>query len=134
MIGQSVIPVASLTPSLEGDSTAPTSPSDLSVKNSYVAYSKQTADMAHANGKKVVLFFHAPWCPTCKVADKEFTDRMAELPTDVVVFKTDYDSETALKSKYGITYQHTFVQIDKNGGEITKWNGGGVDEVIEKVN
>ena len=35
--------------------------------------------------------------------------------------------------KYGITYQHTFVQIDAEGKEITKWNGGKIDELLTNI-
>jgi thioredoxin 1 len=55
------------------------------------------------------------------------------LPADVVVFKTDYDTEKELKKKYGITYQHTFVLVDNEGNSIKKWNGGGVKELIEEL-
>lgn len=97
-------------------------------KGSYVPYSEQTAIQAAQDGK-AVLFFHASWCPTCKVANEAFTSRSGEIPAGVTVLKTDYDTEAELKAKYGITYQHTFVQIDENGNEITKWNGGDIEEL-----
>lgn len=80
--------------------------------------------------KKRVLFFHASWCPTCKVANQEFTNNFNNIPIDIVVFKTDYDNESALKQKYGITYQHTFVYVDGDGDELAKWNGGAIVELI----
>ena len=83
--------------------------------------------------KKRVLFFHANWCPTCKAADADFNSNLSEIPGGVVVIKTDYDNEDELKEKYGITYQHTFVQVDENGDEVTKWNGGGTAELIANV-
>lgn len=48
----------------------------------------------------------------------------------MLLFKTDYDTEKALKQKYGITYQHTFVYVDKDGKQIKKWNGGAIDALI----
>lgn len=97
----------------------------------YLTYS-ETAFEAAAD-KKRVLFFHAPWCPTCRPADAAFQSNSANIPEDVVLFKTDYDSSSALKKKYGITYQHTFVQVDEDGREVTKWNGGQLNELIAKV-
>jgi thiol-disulfide isomerase/thioredoxin len=97
----------------------------------YMDYSSSA--YAEKVGMKRVIFFHATWCPTCKVANQAFTDRTDDIPEDVVIFKTDYDSEKELKAKYGITYQHTYVQVDENGNEITKWNGGDIDELIRKV-
>ena len=38
-----------------------------------------------------------------------------------------------LAQKYSITYQHTFVQIDAEGKEITKWNGGKIDELLTNI-
>lgn len=93
----------------------------------YVTYSKASFDAA--KGKKRVFFFHATWCPTCKTANEEITGRPDGIPEDVVLFKTDYDKETALKRQYGITYQHTFVLVDENGKELKKWNGGGLAEL-----
>ncbi len=97
----------------------------------YVEYTPQ-AYAASADEKRV-LFFHAGWCPTCKAADADIAGRLDEIPEDVVIFKTDYDTETDLKDEYGITYQHTFVQVDEDGNEVTKWNGGEMDEILENV-
>lgn len=97
----------------------------------YVPYSKEAFD--NLTNKKRVYFFHAKWCPTCKVADKEFTNNSDKIPEDIVVFKTDYDTEKDLIAKYGITYQHTFVYVDSLGGEVKKWNGGGISELITNI-
>ena len=97
----------------------------------YIPYSK---DLFEKNlGKKRVYFFHAKWCPTCKAADAEFSQNGNKIPDDVVLYKTDYDNEKELKTKYGITYQHTFVLVDENGNEIRKWNGGDIAELEENT-
>ncbi len=100
---------------------------------SYLDYSGQAVAEAQKNGKKVVLFFHAAWCPYCKAADAAFKANPDKIPAEVVLLKTDYDSQTALKQKYGITYQHTFVQIDNNGNMVTKWVSGDVDLLNKNV-
>lgn len=97
----------------------------------YISYSKDTYDQAAA--KKRVLYFHATWCPICKVVDEELTEKADQIPSGTVVLKTDYDSETELKKKYGVTYQHTFVQVDAEGKKVTAWNGGGVRELMANV-
>ena len=81
---------------------------------SYKDYSIATVEAEQKAGNKVVLFFHAPWCPFCKAANTEFMSRANEIPSGVTVLKTDYDSNSELKQKYGVTYQHTFVQIDND--------------------
>lgn len=103
------------------------------VAGSYVDYSPTAVATATQNGGKAVLFFHASWCPTCKVANQEFTSKAAQIPAGVTVIKTDYDSSTELKKKYGVTYQHTFVQVDSAGNELAKWNGGAIEQLKKEV-
>lgn len=43
----------------------------------------------------------------------------------MLIFKTDYDRERDLKSKYGVVTQDTFVQIDSNDQVVSTWNSGG---------
>lgn len=94
----------------------------------YIEYSPDA--FAAAADKKRVYFFYAPWCPTCVPTDKEFNANLSKIPEDVMLFRTDYDTSTELKQQYGITYQHTFVQVDSDGNEVKKWNGGGINELI----
>lgn len=95
-------------------------------KGSYTTYDQ--AKLANAESGKVVLFFHAPWCPTCKEANKNFEASTA--PNGLTLLKVDYDSSNDLKKKYGVTYQHTFVQVDKDGNLLKKWNGSnGYDDI-----
>lgn len=100
-----------------------------STAGTYEAYSSAQATAAHKAGKKVVLFFHADWCPFCVEADKQFKARLSELPANTIILKTNYDTEMALKKKYAVTYQHTFVQIDADGNLVSKWNGGDVENL-----
>jgi thioredoxin 1 len=86
-----------------------------------------------ARGERRVLFFHATWCPTCKAADADIRAKLSELPKDVALFKTDYDKEVALKTRYGVTYQHTFVLVDSAGNALKKWNGGSMADVLSNL-
>lgn len=141
VFAQNTAPVLEQTESTQGMTQAPTEDNAMVVgegqepqeatSTTYVPYSQTAYDAA--SDKKRVLFFHASWCPTCKVANEDFEQNTTQIPSDVVVFKTDYDTEKALKEKYEITYQHTFVQVDGQGNQVTKWNGGGVDEVITRT-
>ena len=103
----------------------------------YIQYSKSTIDSASSNRR--VLFFYASWCPTCKPADASFTQNASKIPDDVTLIRVNYNDpetdqeEKELAKKYGITYQHTFVQIDSLGKEITKWNGGQIDELLSNI-
>ena len=90
-------------------------------------------------GLKRVLFFYANWCPICRPADRDFQENMSKIPDDVVVFRVNYndpetdETEKALANKYGVTYQHTFVQVDGEGELVTSWNGGDTDELMKNI-
>lgn len=89
---------------------------------SYEAYSPEK--LARAETGDVVLFFHASWCPSCRSLNSDIENNTSSIPERVSILKVDYDKETELKKKYGITYQHTLVQVDKDGNLIKKWSGG----------
>ncbi len=100
---------------------------------SYKDYSENAVSSEQQAGNKVVLFFHAPWCPFCRAADAAFKANPEKIPANVTVLKTDYDSNTELKTKYGVTTQHTFVQIDNSGNQVTKWVSGDIDTLIKNI-
>jgi len=89
---------------------------------SYETYDE--SKLSKANDGSVVLFFHAGWCPSCKTLDANINANVTEIPDGVTILKTDYDSNAELKKKYGVTYQHTMVQVDAEGNMIKKWSGG----------
>lgn len=103
----------------------------------YIPYSQMALNSA--SNTRRVLFFFANWCPTCIPADKNFEENISKIPDDVTLIRVNYnDSDTDqeekdLAKRYGVTYQHTYVQIDKNGNEVTKWNGGQITELLSKV-
>lgn len=99
--------------------------------SNYTNYSDANIKDLVNEGKKPVIFFHANWCPTCRALDKNIEDNQANLG-DVVVLRADFDSETKLKQKYNVVAQHTLVQVDANGMEVTKWVGGNTVETITK--
>ncbi|NJK44318.1 MAG: thioredoxin family protein [Pleurocapsa sp. SU_196_0] len=104
---------------------------DTMMKSGYVEYSQKAFDSAVK--MKRVLFFAASWCPSCRGADKDINSKLKTIPENLVIFKTDYDSQTALKTKYGITSQHTFVYVDAKGAALKKWSGGGLAEIVKAV-
>jgi thiol-disulfide isomerase/thioredoxin len=71
----------------------------------------------------VVLFFRAGWCPTCRAVDSDIKANLSKIPSSLAILDVNYDNSSALKQKYGVTYQHTFVQVDKDGNLIKKWSG-----------
>ena len=88
---------------------------------SYIGF--DSAKFSNAKTGKVVIFFAAPWCPECRKLDANITANLGAIPANLTILKADYDKETALKQKYGVTYQHTMVQVDENGNLLKKWSG-----------
>ena len=106
-------------------------------KSRYIEYD-QTALVNNVD-KRRVLFFYANWCPTCRPADVSFKTNANKIPEDAILIRVNYkddntdQQEKDLADLYGITYQHTFVQIDEKGKEIAKWNGGQIDEFLANI-
>lgn len=103
----------------------------------YIEYSKTVLDQA--TNKRRVLYFYASWCPICRPANEDFIKNSSKIPEDTMVIRVNYNDpdtdqeEKDLAKKYGITYQHTFVQIDSKEKEITKWNGGQTEELLTNI-
>ena len=91
-----------------------------------VAYeSFEQIDTLASKGPTVV-YFHATWCPTCQAAMTSFRGRWPEVKAGITLVIADYDDEVQLKSRYGITYQNTYVQVSPDGTPKSVWNGGGI--------
>jgi thiol-disulfide isomerase/thioredoxin len=81
----------------------------------YQSYSEKA--FTEATGERL-LFFHASWCPQCRQLDSDIA--AATLPVNVQVFKVDYDSNQALRQKYGVTLQTTVVRVSADGSLLKK--------------
>lgn len=110
-------------------------------------------DGASLAGKPVVLWFWAPWCPTCK-ADAPNVEATAKAHGDVQVigvgglgktaemqafakdtgisFVSLADESGTVWKKFGITQQHTYVLIGADGTVVHKGGLSG-DELDAKV-
>ena len=84
------------------------------------------------DGTTKVLFFHASWCPICKAANQTLTSWYSDGKGLLTLYKVNYDNEKALKAKYGVTYQHTFVKIDGKGNLIKSITGPS-DDVLKDL-
>ena len=94
------------------------------VEMMHSVYRDYTADrFAELKGdQKFALFFHAPWCPTCRALEANILNNAEQLKEGVIL-KADYDSEVALKKEYGIRVQTSVVFFNADGSvEKTKVN------------
>jgi thioredoxin 1 len=118
------------TPTVMASESAATSPSAASA-GSYIDHAAYVRDPSAATGK-VVLFFHATWCPICREVEESLTT--APVNAGLTVVKVDFDDASELRERYGVTIQHTFVQVDPEGRQLAKWSTGTTaDEILGKT-
>lgn len=75
------------------------------------AYTPSDFAQAQANEQPVVLHFHADWCPTCRAQDKVLQSMLSHPGLDVTVLVVDYDNERALRRRFNVRTQSTFVVL-----------------------
>ncbi|MDQ3239714.1 MAG: thioredoxin family protein [bacterium] len=97
-------------------------------------YTKYKGDLEQYENKDIILFFKASWCPSCRALDGDIKSSLSDIPENVVLLELDYDTETELKRKYGVTTQHTLVQVDTEGNMIKKWSGGNrLEDLLSQI-
>jgi thiol-disulfide isomerase/thioredoxin len=97
----------------------------------YASYNSSVEEYADSN---VVLFFYADWCATCKKARGNFEASLREIPEDLTIVVVDFNTAIDLRKKYGVTVQHTFIEIDNDGEALGKWSGSvTVAEIVEQL-
>jgi thiol-disulfide isomerase/thioredoxin len=105
----------------------------MSKHGSYVTLADYNKDPSKYADSKKVYFFHASWCPICQGIDKEVSADMTKIPAGVTLIKTDFDSSTDLRQKYGVTTQYTFVQVDSSGNETAQWSATSLQKAIDGI-
>ncbi|MBB6188711.1 thioredoxin family protein [Rhodanobacter sp. MP7CTX1] len=95
-----------------------------------VPFNQAKFDQAKAAGQPVVVYFHADWCPTCRV-QQPIVARLAAEPQlkAVTIFEADFDTETALEKTLKVGQQSTFV-VFKHGQEVSRSTGQTQEPVI----
>jgi thiol-disulfide isomerase/thioredoxin len=81
-------------------------------------------------GHKNILFFSATWCPTCQATNKDIQANLDKIDPKLHLLSVDYDTNQELRTKYGVTMQHTFVEVDATGNLVKKTNGLGTVSAI----
>ena len=89
----------------------------------YLEYSENAYKLAVKNQERVVLDFHANWCPTCKAQAKSFENLADDQEVgSIKVFKVDFDNSDELKKIHGVDKQSTLVLIE-SGMEVDRSMG-----------
>jgi len=97
---------------------------DAMMKKAGVYAPYEASRLVMANTGDVVLFFKASWCPSCRALDSNIKANLEAIPAVLTILEVDYDNSAAMKQQYGVTTQHTLVQVDASGKLIKKWSGG----------
>lgn len=101
--------------------------------SAYTTLSDFDKDPTVYKDNKKVYFFHAPWCPICRGIDEDIASDTAQIPSGTTFIKTDFDSSTSLRQKFGVTTQYSFVQVDNDGNELKQWNATSLDKAIAGI-
>ncbi len=98
----------------------------------FIDWADYDADPAAYADTRVVLEFHADWCPDCRATEESLNT--VGVPAGLTVVKVDFDNSDELREKYGVTVQHTFVYVDADGNELKKWTGTHTgEEILEQT-
>lgn len=104
-----------------------------SKQGSYITLADYNKDSSKYADSKKVYFFHASWCHICQEIDKAISADASKVPSGVTIIKTNFDNSTELRKKYGVTTQHTFVQVDNDGNETAQWSGASLSDAINGI-
>jgi len=130
----SATPTATTQTPTPAESKEPSSEAAPSGPGFYITLAEYDADKSTYASTDVVLFFNAAWCSTCREARDNIEADLAGIPSDLTIVVVDFDTATDLRQKYGVTVQHTFVQIDAEGTELAKWSGSvTADEIAQNT-
>lgn len=83
--------------------------------------------------KPYVLFFHANWCPICRVMESSITAELDTFPVGTNILKANYDTEKALKDEFGIRVQSTIVVLDAGGEVVWKGQDPAMDDLKQYI-
>ncbi|MDO4791563.1 MAG: thioredoxin family protein [Buchananella hordeovulneris] len=131
MDGDHMAPSDAMSPS--ADSMSGSMSNDAMAPASYVTYADYQAAKDKFAGQKVVLFFNASWCPACRAIADALSADPSVLPAGTTVVSVDYDQHSDLRQQYGVTMQHTFVELDAQDKQVRQWATTSVDGLVKEL-
>lgn len=95
----------------------------------FVEYQQALVDDKDYN--ETILFFYASWCPECRAFEQAINN--GDIPVGVQILRVNYDTDSDLKTQHQVTLQSTFVRVDADGQQISKWVGYGKDKSLDAI-
>lgn len=85
-----------------------------------VPFSAKQFEKSKSEGKRVLLDFHASWCPTCRRQKSSLEEVLKEAEfSQIVALEVNYDDETKLEKELRVSSQSTLI-LFKGGKEIAR--------------
>jgi len=98
----------------------------------YTAYDANA--IAQSDAEHILLFFKASWCPSCRALDADIIANLQKIPAGVEIYTVDYDTATNLKRQYGVTTQHSIIEITAGGtAQSGITHGLTLDDVLDTI-
>jgi thiol-disulfide isomerase/thioredoxin len=88
------------------------------VNRQYVAHTDELYQSL-LGSEPMILFFHAEWCPTCRIMEAQIQENWDDFPEGTNILKVNFDTAKDLRTTYNITSQSTVVVLDRDGN-VTK--------------
>jgi len=75
---------------------------------------------AQKAGKKIVLHYHADWCPTCRKQNNLLSELVKDSKyKDLIFIQANYDKDTEIKKKHNVKSQSTLIYF-KGETEVSR--------------
>lgn len=83
--------------------------------------------------ESMALFFHAPWCPTCRIMDAQILENWDDFPAGTNILKVDFDTAKDLRAKYNVASQSIIVMLDADGNVTETVAFPSTDQLIKLI-
>jgi thioredoxin 1 len=100
--------------------------------NDLKPFTKEAFAAATAEGKPILVYFHAPWCPICRAQEPKVKARLNGDYKHVVAFRVDYDSNVPLRKEMNVAKQSTLI-LFQGPKEITRLSYTSEDKAIDDL-